>query len=148
MLALLGHPDEYRRWHQDPSLDANAVDELLRYDAPVQLSRRIAMTDLEIGGHHIEPHTLVMTSLASANRDPAKWGPDADRLDLGRPDASQHVSFGSGIHFCLGAALARLEAQVMLGSIVRRFGDLEVAGDPVRNGRITLRGLTSLPVSG
>lgn len=147
MLALLRHPDQYRRWHEDPSLDANAVDELLRYDAPVQLSRRIAMTELEIGGHHIEPHTLVMTSLASANRDPAKWGPDADDLDLGRPDASQHVSFGSGIHFCLGAALARLEAQVMLGSIVRRFGALEPAGDPVRNGRITLRGLTSLPVT-
>jgi cytochrome P450 len=147
MQALLAHPDQMQRWREDPSLDATAVDELLRYDAPVQLSRRIATTELEIDGHTIAPGTLVMTHLASANRDPAKWGPTADTVDLGRADASQHVSFGSGIHFCLGAALARLEGQVAMSSIIRRFPDLEQAGPAVSNGRITLRGLDSLPVS-
>jgi cytochrome P450 len=124
------------------------VDELLRYDAPVQLSRRITLEETEIGGRTIAPNTLVMTHLAAANRDPAKWGPTADQVDVGRPDASQHVTFGSGIHFCLGAALARLEGQVAMSSIIRRFPDLELAGDPVPNGRITLRGLDSLPVTG
>ncbi len=79
------------------------------------------MGELEIGGRTIAPGTLVMTHLAGANRDPAKWGPTVDQVDVGRADASQHVSFGSGIHFCLGAALARLEAQVAMGSILRRF---------------------------
>ena len=88
-----------------------------------------------------------MTHLGSANRDPAKWGPTADQLDVGRADAGQHVSFGSGIHFCLGAALARLEGQVAMSSVIRRFPDLELAGDPVPNGRITLRGLDSLPIT-
>lgn len=146
MLALLHHPDQARRWREDPDLDANAVDECLRYDPPVQLSRRIAMADIDIDGHAIGPRTLVMTHLGSANHDPAKWGPTADELDVGRPDASQHVSFGSGIHFCLGAALARLEGQVALSSVIRRFPDLQLAGEPVRNNRITLRGLDALLV--
>jgi cytochrome P450 len=145
--ALIRHPDQMRRWREDPDLDATAVDECLRYDAPVQMSRRIVMGDVSIRGQELPKGTLVMTHLASANRDPAKWGPTADQLDVGREDASQHVSFGSGIHFCLGAALARLEGQVAMGSIIRRFPDLELAGDPVPNGRITLRGLDSLPVT-
>jgi cytochrome P450 len=145
--ALLRHPDQLRRWRDDPGLDATAVDECLRYDAPVQMSRRVAMQDLEVAGHAIPAGTLVMTHLASANRDPAKWGPTADRFDVGRPDASQHLTFGSGIHFCLGAALARLEGQVAMGTLIRRFPRLEQAGEPVGNGRITLRGLDSLPVS-
>ncbi len=88
-----------------------------------------------------------MTHLAAANRDPAKWGPTADQVDVARADAGQHVSFGSGIHFCLGAALARLEGQVAMSSIIRRFPDLEPAGPAVPNGRITLRGLDALPVT-
>jgi len=145
--ALLEHPDQLARWRDDPSLDALAVDELLRYDAPVQLSRRIPMTPYEVGGRTVEPGTMLMTSLASANRDPAKWGPTADALDVARPDAGQHVTFGSGIHFCLGAALARMEGQVAIGTLIRRFPTLEAAGAPVPNGRITLRGLDHLPVT-
>ncbi len=147
-LALLRNRAELERWRDDPSLDATAVDELLRYDPPVQLSRRIAMVDYEIGGVTISPGTVIMTSLASANRDPDKWGPTAAEVDVGREIVSQHVSFGSGIHFCLGAALARLEGQIAVGSLIRRFPDLELAGDPVPNGRITLRGLDHLPVTG
>jgi cytochrome P450 len=123
------------------------VEELLRYDSPVQFSRRIALETIEIGGFTIEPGELVMTGLGAANHDPAKFGPTADDLDLGRPDAREHVSFGSGVHHCLGAALARLEGQEAIGRVVRRFPAIEAAGEPTHNGRIVLRGFDELPVS-
>ena len=145
-LALLRNRDQLERWRGDPSLDANAVDELLRYDSPVQLSRRITLRDIEIDGKVIEPGSMILTSLASANRYPAHWGDDADRLDVARDGAGQHVGFGSGVHYCLGASLARLEAQVAVGTLIRRFPDLDLAGEPVHNGRVTLRGLDSLPL--
>ena len=146
-LALLRNRHQLERWRDDSSLDANAVDELLRYDSPVQMSRRITLKDIEIGGKSIEAGSLIMTSLASANRDAAHWGDDADELDLGRDGAGQHLGFGSGVHHCLGAALARLEAKVAIGTLIRRFPQLHMAGDPVQNGRITLRGLDSLPLN-
>ncbi|MCB1002679.1 MAG: cytochrome P450, partial [Acidimicrobiales bacterium] len=147
-LALLRHPDQLTRWRDDPALDANAVDELLRYDAPVQFSRRITVAPLEIGGRTVPERTFVLAGLASANRDPARWGPTADHLDLGRSDAGQHVSFGSGTHFCLGAALARLEGQVAMGRLIRRFDALALADPgPEWNGRMNLRGLARLPVT-
>ncbi|HEX2575628.1 MAG TPA: cytochrome P450 [Aquihabitans sp.] len=145
--ALLGHPDQRRRLIDDPSLDVNAVEELLRWDSPVQFSRRIALEPIELRGHTIGPGEFVTTVLGSANRDPRKFGPDADRLDLGRPDAREHVSFGSGVHHCLGAALARLEGQEAIGRLVRRFPDMEAAGPVTHNGRIVLRGLDELPVA-
>jgi cytochrome P450 len=146
-LALLEHPEQCELLRNDPSLDANAVDELLRFDSPVQFSRRITLTDIEIEGHAITAGSFVMTCLGSANHDPAVFGPDADQLDLRRPSASRHLSFGSGVHHCLGASLARMEGQEAIGALVRRFGDLALAGDPVRNNRIVLRGLDHLPVS-
>ncbi|MCU1353040.1 MAG: cytochrome [Acidimicrobiales bacterium] len=145
--ALLHHRDQMQRLIDDPSLDLNAVEELLRYDSPVQFSRRITLTEIEIQGQRIEPGEFVMTGLGAANRDPAKFGPDADQLDLGRDDAREHVSFGSGVHHCLGAALARLEGQVAIGSLVRRFPAMEAAGEPEWNGRIILRGIDRLPVA-
>jgi len=145
--ALLDHPDQLRRLVDDPSLDANAVEELLRFDSPVQFSRRIALEPIEIEGVAIAPGELVMTCLGAANRDPAKFGPDAAELRLDRPDAREHVSFGSGVHHCLGAALARLEGQEAIGRFVRRFPDIERAGDPKHNERIVLRGYDDLPVS-
>lgn len=146
-LALLEHPDQRAVLRDDPSLDQNAVEELLRFDSPVQFSRRITLVDVEIGGHPVEAGSFVMTCLGSANHDPAVFGDDADELDLRRPTAGRHLSFGSGIHHCLGAALARLEGQEAIGALVRRFPDLELAGDPVRNDRIVLRGLDRLPVT-
>ena len=147
-LALLRHPDQLARWRDDPSLDANAVDELLRFDAPVQFSRRITVAPLEVGGRTIPTGTFVLAGLASSNRDATFWGPTADDLDLGRPNAGQHVSFGSGAHFCLGAALARLEGQVAVGRLIRRFTDLAIAEPgPAWNGRMNLRGLERLPVT-
>ena len=145
--ALLQHPDERRRLIEDPSLDANAVEELLRWDSPVQFSRRIALEPIEVRGHTVAPGEFVTTVLGSANRDPRKFGPTADRLDLGRVDAREHVSFGSGVHHCLGAALARLEGQEAIGRLVRRFPDMAAAGPASHNGRIVLRGLDELPVS-
>jgi cytochrome P450 len=146
-LALLRSPDQLELLRNDPSVDATMADELLRYDSPVQMSRRVTLTEYEIDGRHIEKGSLLMTCLGSANRDPARWGPTAGRLDLRRADANQHVSFGGGFHSCLGAHLARLEGREAITRLTRRFPDLELATDePEWNGRIVLRGLTSLPL--
>ncbi len=146
-LALVRHPDQLDRLRREPGLDAAAVDELLRYDSPVQFSRRIALQALDLDGHRVEPGDFVMTGLGAANRDQAKFGPDADELRLDRTDASHHVSFGSGVHHCLGAALARLEGRIAIGALVRRFDHLELAAEPRWNGRIILRGLDELALS-
>jgi cytochrome P450 len=146
--ALLRDRAQLERWRDDPSLDTNAVDELLRYDSPVQFSRRITTADLEVGDATIERGVFVLTCLAAANRDPEKWGDDAQALDVTRPGAAQHLAFGSGIHHCLGAALARLEGRVAMGTLIRRFPGLELASDtPAWNSRLVLRGLDRLPVS-
>lgn len=145
-LALLRQRDQWELLRDDPSLDANAVEELLRYDSPVQNSRRINLAPLVIDGTEIEAGSFVVLGLAASNRDPAKWGPTAEDLDLRRQNASQHVSFGGGHHYCLGSHLARLEGEVAIGRLVRRFPQLELTGEPVWNGRINLRGMTSLPV--
>ena len=149
-LALLRHPDQLSRLRADPSLDENAIEELLRFDSPVQFSRRITLAPIEVRDVTLEPAVFVLTCLGSANRDPAFWGPTADALDLGREGAAQHVSFGSGVHHCLGAALARVEARVAIPTLVRRFPDLALAdpeAEPAWNGRIVLRGLDRLPVA-
>ncbi len=147
-LALLRHRDQFDRLVADPSLDANAVDELLRYDSPVQVSRRITTAEVELAGETIAAGEMVLTLLGSSNRDEAKWGPTAADLDLGREGAGAHLSFGSGIHHCLGSALARLEGAEAVPALVRRFPAMEVATDePAWNGRIVLRGLDSLPVA-
>ena len=146
--ALLRNRAQLERWRDDPSLDANAVDELLRYDSPVQFSRRVTTSELEIGGCTIERGVFVLTCLAAANRDAAKWGDDAQALDVARPGAAQHLAFGSGIHHCLGASLARLEGRIAMGTLIRRFPGLELATDtPAWNGRLILRGLDQLPVT-
>jgi len=144
--ALLGHPTERARLAAAPELAANATEELLRWDSPVQYSRRIILEPTEIRGQRIDPGEFVLTCVGSANHDPDRWGPTADVLDLGREGAGAHLSFGNGIHHCLGAALARLEGRVALGTLARRLPTLELAGEPVRNGRIVLRGFDRLPV--
>ena len=143
---LLRNPEQLQVWQENPDIATNGVDELLRYVSPVQMSRRIATTDLEFGGTEIPTGSFIMAVLASANHDPAKFGPDADQLDLAREGAGQHVSFGSGAHYCLGASLAKLEAQVAIGSFVERFGGATVEGS-AWNGRINLRGLERLDLS-
>ncbi|MGZ4205331.1 MAG: cytochrome P450 [Actinomycetota bacterium] len=147
VLALLRNRNQLERLRDDPSLVTNAVEELLRFDSPVQMSRRITLREVEIGGKKIDEGVFVGVVLASANRDPSRWGPGAGALDLARTDAHQHLSFGGGAHYCLGAALARVEGQVAIGSLVQRFPQVELAGDVAWNGRINLRGLETLPVS-
>jgi cytochrome P450 len=146
-LALLRHPDQLERLRTEPELGANAVDELLRYDSPVQFSGRFALAPFEIGGHSIGAGSPIMVCLGAANRDPETF-PDPDRLDIARPNANQHCSFGGGVHHCLGNALARLEAEVAIGTLVRRFPSMHLASDRLDwNGRIVLRGLNALPVA-
>ncbi|MDP9342792.1 MAG: cytochrome P450 [Actinomycetota bacterium] len=144
-LALLRNADQLRRWNQEPGIARPAVEELLRYDSPVQLTGRLLVDDIEVDGRTLPKGSEVVGLLGAANRDPDQF-PDPDRLDLGRKE-NRHIAFGSGIHFCLGAALARVEGQVALGQLVRRFPDMSLAGDPVWRDTITLRGLRSLPVS-
>jgi cytochrome P450 len=147
-MALLRNRDQFELLRTTPEIDTAAVDELLRYDSPVQVSRRIVMTEMEVGGEMVEPGEIVITLLGSANRDEDHWGPTAGRLDLTREGASGHLSFGSGIHHCLGSALARLEASEAVPALVRRFPEMELATDePAWNGRIVLRGLDNLPVA-
>jgi cytochrome P450 len=145
MLALLRHPDELAHLRADPSLIASAVEELLRFDSPVQLTARIATQPLEIGGQAIEAGHWVLPLLGAANHDPAQFA-EPETLNLAR-SPNNHVAFGRGIHFCLGAPLARLEGQIAIGAVVRRFPNLKLAGEPVRRNQITLRGLSSLPIT-
>jgi cytochrome P450 len=144
-LALLRHPEELRRLRDNPGLIASAVEELLRYDGPVQRTARIAGTDVTIGDRSIPKGAMVMPFIGAADRDPACF-PEPDRLDLARAD-NRHIAFGLGIHFCLGAPLARVEGQIAIGTLVRRLPKLalEVAQPEYRQS-LTLRGLKALPV--
>ena len=146
-LALLRHPAQLALLRSDPGLVGNAVEEMLRYDSPVQASRRITLEPATVAGVTIPAGAFVMASLGSANRDERFWGADAGELRIDRDNARQHVSFGAGHHHCLGASLARLEAAIVFERLVDRFPRLALAGDVVWNGRINLRGPAHLPVS-
>lgn len=146
-LALLRSPDQMALWRDRPDLDENAVEELLRFDSPVQMSRRITLEDYPVGDSVIPAGSFVIASLASANRDRAQFGDDADQVRVDRANARQHISFGAGVHHCLGAALARLEGRVAMARLIRRFPDLHLDGEPEWNGRVNLRGLARLPVA-
>ena len=144
-LALLHHPDQLARLRADPSLVPNAIEELLRYDSPVQRTARMTTTDVAIDGRPIAKGTMVVTALGAANRDPAQF-PDPDRLDVTRRDV-RHISFGYGIHFCLGAPLARVEGQIALGTLLRRAPGLALAEpSPEWRESSVLRGLKRLRV--
>jgi cytochrome P450 len=144
VLALLRAPDQLHLLRHSPDLVAGAVDELLRFDSPVQLTQRVATEDLDLVGSSVRAGDEIMLVLGAANRDPLVFA-EPNRLDVTR-DARRHVAFGGGIHHCLGAALARLEGQVALAALLARFPRLELAGEPVRRPTFTLRGLESLPV--
>lgn len=145
-LALLRHPDQRRLWASDPSLDTNAVDELMRFDGPVQQTVRVPLTDVDYGGITVPKGTLVMTVLGAAGHDPAMFERPHD-LWLQRPNASRHLGFAAGVHYCLGASLAKLEAGVALTTLIRRFPTLELAGEPGWRDRLTIRGVDHLPIA-
>jgi cytochrome P450 len=145
-LALLRHPEELRRLRETPGLITSAVEELLRYDGPVQRTARITSTEVTIGGRTIPKGEMVMPFIGAADRDPSQF-PDPDRLDLGRAD-NRHIAFGWGIHFCLGAPLARVEGQIAIDTLVRRLPGLAlVDAEPEHRQSLTLRGLKALPVT-
>ena len=145
MLSLLRNPDEMERLCADPSQVPTAVEELLRYDGPVQATGRVAMEDLEIGGQKVTKGQAVLTVLGAANRDPAQFG-KPDELDLDR-QPNEHVAFGDGIHFCLGAPLARAEGQIAFETLLRRFPHPRLEIDNLQwGGSFILRGLKSLPI--
>jgi cytochrome P450 len=145
VLALLRHPDERRRLADDPSLMRTAVEEFLRYDSPIQATDRVATADCEIGGHAIRKGQLVGLILGAANRDPEQF--DApERFDVGR-EKNDHLAFGHGTHFCLGASLARAEAQITLAALLRRFPRFDGDAEPAARKRsLVLRGPTVLPL--
>lgn len=146
-LALARNPEQAQVLRDDPSLDGDAVEEVLRYEAPLQLTGRYPLEDLEIHGRRIEAGTALVLSLASANHDPARWGPTADDFDLRRSHAQDHLSFARGIHTCFGAALARLQGQETLGRLVRRFPELKPAAPPEWNSLLNRRGPVKVPIS-
>jgi cytochrome P450 len=147
LLALLRHPEQLGRLREEPGLMPTAVEELLRYDSPVQRNRRIALVDVELGRATIRRGDPVMVFMGSANRDAAKFA-DPDTLDVGRAP-NPHQAFGHGIHFCVGAALSRLEAPIALLALLERFPRLRPADDYVARWRpnITFRGLESLELA-
>ncbi|HYZ92823.1 MAG TPA: cytochrome P450 [Actinomycetota bacterium] len=145
LLALLRHPDQLRKLRENPSLTKDAVEELLRYDSPVQLTGRSPTTDIEIADVTIPKGDQIILLLGAGNRDPAVFE-DPDRLDITRAKTSV-LSFGAGAHFCLGAGLARLEGAIVFNELLARFPGLELAIDePEYRETLTLRGLKSLPV--
>ncbi|MGX1971319.1 cytochrome P450 [Streptomyces kronopolitis] len=143
-LALLRHPDQLARLRSEPDLIDNAVEELLRYDSPVQLTLRYALKDAEVAGVAVPAGTTLLLLIGAANRDPAAYG-SPERLDIGRTPP-RHLAFGQGIHFCLGAPLARLETQIALRTLLNRAPRLRLAGEPEWKDHITLRGLSRLPL--
>lgn len=145
-LALLRHPDQLERLKANPSLIPTAVEELLRYDSPVQFTLRLLKEEMTVGGKLFAAGQMVLLLLGAANRDPDQFA-NPDRLDVGRPD-NKHLSFGLGSHFCLGAQLARLEARVVFETLLRRMPGLRLDGPaPQYRPHFNLRGLKSLPVT-
>jgi cytochrome P450 len=144
LVALLEHPEQRDLLAERPDLAQPAVEELLRYDSPVQISGRMAMEPVEVAGVTIDAGDRIVGYLGAANRDPDRFA-EPDRLRLDRADNAP-LSFGGGIHYCLGAPLARLEAQIALPALVRRFPKLELAGPGQIRDSLSLKGYTSLRV--
>jgi unspecific monooxygenase len=144
VLALLRHPEQWHRLVADPGLDATAVEELIRYDPPLQLFERTAVVDTAVAGHPVPAGTKIAALLGAAARDPAVFA-RPDDLDVGRrPNA--HLGFGAGVHYCLGAPLARVEVAATLDALCRRLPDVRLAAEPPRRPDFVMRGLRELRV--
>jgi cytochrome P450 len=146
-LALLRNPDQFARLKADPSLSRNAVEEIIRYDSPVQLTSRLATDDVEIGGQAVHRGQTVVTLLGAANRDPNQFH-QPNTFDIKRQGADKHIGFGNGVHFCLGAPLARMEGTIVFNQLAQRFPNLALVTDaPKYRPTLVLRGLEALPVT-
>jgi cytochrome P450 len=144
LLALLRNPDQLQRLREDRALLPTAIEELMRFDSPLQLFERTATEDVEIGGVTVARGQKIAALLGSANHDPAVFEAP-ETLDVGRGD-NAHITFGAGIHFCIGAPLARVELQASFGALLARTASIELGGEPVRRPEFVIRGLAELPV--
>jgi cytochrome P450 len=146
MLALLRHPDQLALLRENSGLMKTAVEELLRYDSPVQMTSRMALADIEYKEHTFKRGPQVAFLLGAANHDPERFA-NPSQLDTPR-QKNQHLSFGGGIHYCLGAPLARLEGEIALTTLLRRMPNLQLATEaPEYGDNYLLRGLKSLPLT-
>jgi cytochrome P450 len=144
-VALLGEPEHWQRLREDPALVPAAIEELLRYDNPVQVTSRTATEEVDLDGTAMPKGAEVIVAIGGANRDPGVFD-QPDRLMIDRPNASRHLSFSLGIHHCLGAALARIEGRIAVEELTRRYPRLEMARPPVRQPLLVLRGFDAVPV--
>ena len=142
VVTLLDHPEQLARLRADPGLVAGALEEMIRFDAPLQLFERTAREDMQVGDVTVREGQRVAALLGSANRDPDAFD-DADEFDILR-QPNHHLGFGAGLHHCLGAPLARMELQISLPALLDRFPQLQLAGDPVRRPTFVLRGYESV----
>lgn len=145
MLALLRHPEQFQLLREEPERAGNAVEEILRYDSPVQQTARVPLADAELGGVRVPRGRLFGILLGAANRDPEVFT-DPRRFDITRANAREHLSFSGGAHFCLGAGLARMEGEIALRELVTRFPKLSSITEPRRRRTRTLRGLAAFPL--
>ncbi|OBA64310.1 cytochrome [Mycobacterium sp. 1100029.7] len=145
IVTLLGHPEQTNRLQFHPEGWPNAVEEMLRYETAIQWAVRVATETVQVAGHTVQQGQAILFLLGGANRDPALFERPAE-FDITRSNAREHLSFGSGIHICLGAALARMELHIGLQSLFARYPRLTLAGEPTMNDSMTLHGLKDLPV--
>jgi cytochrome P450 len=141
---LLNHPDQMARLRGQPALVNSAIEEMLRYEGPIQLNNRRLVAPIDLAGKALAAGTFITIAIGGANRDPAQF-PQAERFDVGR-NPNRHVAFGQGAHACAGMNVARMEARIAFTRLLARFPVIEPAGDPVRDRRIRFRGFRSLPV--
>ncbi|MGH3615951.1 MAG: cytochrome P450 [Pseudonocardia sp.] len=146
VVQLARHPEQLAKLAAEPARWAGAVEEVLRYDSPVQRTARVAKRDTEVAGERVRAGQVVVMLIGGANRDPAVFT-DPHRFDVTRPDAGAHIAFSSGIHHCIGAGLARMEGAVGLQALFRRFPDLTLAGEPHRRPTRVLRGYDAMSVT-
>ncbi|HEX9336528.1 MAG TPA: cytochrome P450, partial [Pseudonocardiaceae bacterium] len=144
-LALLRHPEQWAALRDNPDLAAAAVDEALRYDAPFQFTRRIALADLDVGGYRIPAGRHILAWIAAANRDPEHVA-DPDTFDIRRTH-NRHLGFGAGIHACLGGPLARMQAEIVFTTLTQRLADPRLDEDPPRYRTDVFRSLDTLPIT-
>jgi hypothetical protein len=142
--ALLNNEDQARRLREDPSLVSTAIEEMLRFDGPIQLNNRRLTSPMELGGRTLPEGTLITIGIGAANRDPRQF-PDPDRFDVARKP-NRHVAFGQGAHACAGMNVARMEGRIALAALLARFGRIEPDGAPERDRRVRFRGFRRLPV--
>jgi len=146
VVALVGHPDQLARLQAHPEGWPNAVEEVLRYDSVIQLGARVATETLQLDGHTVRKGAAVFLLVGGANRDPAIFE-RPDEFDTTRANARDHIGFGTGIHVCLGAPLARMELHIGLQALFERFPQLTLAGEPTMNDSTLLHGIKHLPVT-